>query len=212
MRKTGIIFDFDGVIINSYKVQEMAYQEVYDNLEKEYKPTFQDFLSHSGNSLKNIFDILGIPQEMIKLYVDKSRELINEISLHSDMEQLLIFLNSHQASCALLTGKESMRTYEILNKFKLKEHFQEIVCSDQLSHAKPHPEGVKICTERMGKRKEEMLIIGDAVNDIKCGKNAGITTIAVLWGEGKKEDFVREDADFIVSDKDELQELLRQLM
>lgn len=58
-----VIFDFDGVIINSLEVQRKAFTASYNKVIGEGTPPFKEFLSHSGNSIHNIFEIMGLPSE-----------------------------------------------------------------------------------------------------------------------------------------------------
>lgn len=68
---------------------------------------------------------------------------------------------------------------------------------------KPEPEMALLSMEKFGFKKEETVVIGDRLyTDIACGKNAGISTIFVLSGEGTVDDIERYNVhpDFIYDD------------
>ena len=54
---------------------------------------------------------------------------------------------------------------------------------------KPEPKMVYLALERTGFTPQETVVIGDRLyTDIACGVNAGVDTVFVLSGEGKRED------------------------
>ncbi len=100
-----IIFDFDGVIIDSHDVQIKALTESFKAICGEGVPSYDNFFMLSGDSLKNIFTQLGLPLEMIPVYQKISRENIGLIKIHEGMLELLKKLNEVGYFCALCTGK-----------------------------------------------------------------------------------------------------------
>jgi phosphoglycolate phosphatase-like HAD superfamily hydrolase len=63
---------------------------------------------------------------------------------------------------------------------------------------KPAPDPVIKCIKKMNLTKEECLIVGDSVNDIRAGKAADITTIAVLSGIYSYDELSNENPDLII--------------
>ena len=54
---------------------------------------------------------------------------------------------------------------------------------------KPNAEIVRLCTEQVNAKKEEVLVVGDRLyTDIACGINAGVETALLYTGEAKPED------------------------
>ncbi len=104
-----IIFDFDGVIINSHDVQVKSLTESFNVICGEGVPPYDDFFKLSGDSLKNIFTQLGLPLEMIPIYQRISRENIGLIKIHEGMIELLQKLNEMDCTCALCTGKDKAK-------------------------------------------------------------------------------------------------------
>ena len=131
-----IIFDFDGVIINSHAVQIKALTESFKDICGEGVPPYDDFFRLSGDSLKNIFTKLNLPLEMVPTYQKISRENINLIKIHDGMFELLQELNEIGCFCALCTGKDRCRTIEILQKFHMEHLFKFVVCSDDIVNPK----------------------------------------------------------------------------
>lgn len=178
-----IIFDLDGVIINSHDVQVKALTESFNEICTEGVPPYDDFFRLSGDSLQNIFSQLGLPLELIPIYRKISSENINLIKIHEGMIELLQKLNEAGCNCALSTGKDRLRTIEILKYFNIEHYFKIIFCSDDVSNPKPNPESLNLIMKYLGVSTESTVMIGDGINDILAAKNADIQSIAVTWGD-----------------------------
>ena len=203
-----IIFDFDGVIINSHDVQVKALTESFKAICKEGIPPYDDFFKLSGDSLKNIFTQLGLPLEMIPLYQKISRENIGLIKIHEGMIELLQKLNELGCNCALCTGKDRSRTIEILKYFNMDYLFKIVVCSDDVINPKPHPESLFVIMEKLGASPENTVMVGDGINDILSAKNAKIESIAVTWGDTPKKELKKYAANYFIDLYEDLFEIL----
>lgn len=182
-----IIFDFDGVIINSHDVQIKALTESFEAVCGEGIPPYDDFFKLSGDSLKNIFTQLGLPLAMVPIYQKISRENIDLIKIHEGMIDLLQKLNGMGYICALCTGKDRIRAVEILQHFNMEHFFKIVICSDDVINPKPHPESLLLIMESLNATKDNTVMIGDGINDILSAKSASIESIAVTWGDVPEE-------------------------
>jgi pyrophosphatase PpaX len=57
-----------------------------------------------------------------------------------------------------------------------------LVCADEVTNAKPHPEPVAKAVELLGADPATTLFVGDSIHDLNSGRAAGVRTAAVLWG------------------------------
>jgi 3-amino-5-hydroxybenzoic acid synthesis related protein len=203
--KKVICFDFDGVIINSRKVQYIALKTSFQQVTgSKDEPPYEDFFLQSGNSLENIFENLKLPLEMIPVYQQISIEKMDEIEIHPQMAELIRELNKSGYRCALCTGKDRHRTLMILEKLKILKYFDMVVCSDDVSHPKPDPESLNLILNKLGADLKYSVMIGDANNDVICAKSAYITSIGVTWGDVRKEKLLMAKPDYVVDTVDEL--------
>lgn len=202
--QTAVIFDLDGVIIDSLEVQRLAFETVYRRFRKHDEPPFTEFMKHSGDSLHNIFSRMNLPLEMIETYRAISSENIYRIKLHNGIKELLPGLKNTNNYCGLCTGKERKRTIDIMRKFDLLGFFDIIVCSDDIRFPKPDPESIYVISGHLNVELENMIIVGDAVNDILCARNAGIKSIAFTWGQAEEKALSEMSPDFIVNHPHEL--------
>lgn len=202
--KNAVIFDFDGVVINSLFVQRLAFYSSYASVGGEGEPSFEEFLNHSGDSLENICQKMNLPVEMIPIYRKISKENIDKIMIHDGIVTLLKKLTSKGIVCCLCTGKERDRVLEILKALSLDKYFTMLVCSDDVTHPKPHPESLHVIIHKLNLEKSTSVMIGDAPNDIICAKAAGVKSIGVTWGDASLELLKEQQPDFLVSSTEEL--------
>ena len=199
-----IIFDFDGVIINSHQVQRKALKEAYFSVGGTGSPPYNEFFRHSGDSLKNIFKKMKLPVSMVKQYEEVSRENKHLIQLHAGMTEVLQSCKDTGYQCALCTGKSRERTMEILQMLSLLQFFDAVICSDDIANPKPHPESVFVILNTLSVKKENAIFVGDGINDVLCARNAGVRSVAVTWGDVPKNDLVKTKPDRLVDSAAEL--------
>ncbi len=199
-----IIFDFDGVIINSLEVQRKAFYDSFRKVSNGSLPSFEEYVSHSGDSIKNIFIKMGLPLEMIEPYCEISRKNIGFIEVVDNIESILIDINKRGWKCGLCTGKDRERTLEILALYNLQSYFEAIVCSNDVNHPKPHPESLLLVIQQLNCSLENSVMIGDGKNDIICAKDSGVKSIAVSWGHSTLSDLKTVYPDYIAYSVTEL--------
>lgn len=199
-----IIFDFDGVIINSVEVQRKAFTMSYNKIVGEGTPPFEEFLNHSGNSIQNIFKLMGLPLEMVNPYWEISKKNIGSIKVYDGMKQLIEGIRMHGYKCGLCTGKDRSRTIEILKNIDLYDSFEAIICSDDVVNPKPHYESYLLLARKLNVDVKNTIMVGDSRNDIICARGAGADCIAVSWGDVKKEVLEKEFPKHIVENTEQL--------
>lgn len=96
--------------------------------------------------------------------------------------RLVVISNKHETLCNLI-----METLGISRQF-------EIICGgDTFPEMKPSPLPLLRVMERLGIAPHETVMIGDSINDIQAGREAGVTTIGCAWGYGGAEELAGAD-------------------
>jgi pyrophosphatase PpaX len=108
----------------------------------------------------------------------------------------------------LVTSKNRPGALRGLKLAGIAEHFDVLVCADDVEHAKPHPEPVLKAMAALGAEASRTLFIGDSVHDMRCGRSAGVLTAAVLWGPFGRSDLEDTAPDFWLESPANLLELM----
>ncbi len=211
MRK-GVVFDFDGVIIDSFEVQKKALLGSYQMVAGEGSPSLEEFFSYSGDSIENIFRQMNLPLTMVEPYKKISRENLDSIIVFDGIPEILAHLKKRGYKIGLCTGKNRERTVEILDYLKLSQYFNAVVCSDDVEHPKPAPDSLESAIQCMGLDKSNVVMIGDAPNDIKCAKHLNVKSVAVTWGEIQRSRLEQEQPDRIIDAVCELEDVIGVLL
>lgn len=206
-----IIFDLDGVLIDSEPLMRFAFAASYRQVIGDGEPPIESYLEHMGESFPHIMKHLGLPLSLWQPYRDLCGQHIDRIKVFPQSRTLLAQLAARKHQISLLTGKDRARTMQLLDHFQLSHLFDLVVASDELSRPKPDPEGMLRTLDQLNCPPHAAVMIGDAVSDILCAQRAGVTAIAVTWGI--KPERVQQlcQPDHIVHSWDELERVLLDL-
>ena len=177
-----IIFDLDGVLIDSEPLMRFAFAASYRQVIGAGEPPIEAYLEHMGESFPHIMQHLGLPITLWQPYRALCQQHLDRITLFPESRALLERAAARGRRLALLTGKDRARTMQLLEHFQLDQLFDLVVASDELSRPKPDPEGMLRALEQLSCPPEAAVMIGDAVSDILCAQRAGVPAIAVTWG------------------------------
>jgi HAD superfamily hydrolase (TIGR01509 family) len=177
-----IAFDLDGVLIDSRPQMEYVFRECYRLFGDGGEPPLTQFFERMGMPLPEILRDLGLPPEASARYRTLSRALYKQIQAVPGCRAALESLANAGVTMGVITGKDRIRTLEILEHFRLLPFFRAIVCGDDPYPGKPAPDGLLALAAQCGSKPRRTLLVGDSVLDIQCGRAAGAVTAAANWG------------------------------
>lgn len=210
-RVEAIIFDLDGVLIDSEPLMRFAFERCYRQYIGDGPVPIEDYLEHMGESFPRIMDHLGLPHTLWQPYRELCQQHIEKIRVFPEGRDLLEWATDQQLKLAILTGKDRQRTQHLLEFFGLDHFFELVIASDELTQPKPDPEGMVRALEILQCEPEAALMIGDAVSDVECAQRAGVRAIAVTWGIKPERVQSLCQPEYVVHTWDELTALLRDL-
>tara|TARA_B100000767_G_scaffold273885_2_gene305307 strand:+ start:80 stop:703 length:624 start_codon:yes stop_codon:yes gene_type:complete len=182
IKKRLIIFDLDGVLINSISNMRFALSSTEKKI--NIKLNFNLYKKYLGLPFETIMKKMKIKIDVNKIkknYEYFSKKKIDKIKINKDILDGLRLLKKRY-NLAIFTSKSRSRTLIILKKYKL---FKYIVTSDDVKNGKPNPEGlIKIITT-LKTMKEDSIFVGDSLYDYKASKSAKIKYLHAMWGYEK---------------------------
>lgn len=208
---SAVIFDLDGVLIDSEPLMRLAFAYSYQQIVGEGTPPIEAYLEHMGESFPRIMDHLNLPHTMWEPYKEFSQRQVAQIKLFPGSRAILEWARSAQLKLGLLTGKDRVRTLQILNHFGLLSFFDSTIASDQLDQPKPHPDGVLRMLNELGCPARDCVMVGDGVNDIISAQRAGVKAAAITWGTAPErlQEFCQPD--YIAHNWEMLRSILEEL-
>ncbi len=121
--------------------------------------------------------------------------------------ELLDNLKSAGIKIAVLTNKPDNVAQDVVKLF-FGDRFDLIVGQKPDMKIKPDPEGAFFIAKELGAEISECVFIGDTYVDISTGKNAGMTSIGVLWGFRDEAELKGAGADYIVAKASEILDMI----
>lgn len=205
-----VIFDMDGVIVDTEPVHRYAYYKQFKELNIEVSEEL--YTSFTGNSTRNIFqklkDIFQLEQDVEDLILRK-RSIFNDafdtkedLELLAGVRNLIEDLHQNSVQLILASSASKVTIERIFNRFKLHDYFTHKVSGEDFPNSKPHPAIFEHAASLSIAPKENCIVIEDSTNGIIAAKAAGILCIGYNSEHSKDQDLSK--ADIVVNHFDEL--------
>jgi HAD superfamily hydrolase (TIGR01509 family) len=205
-----VIFDMDGVIVDTEPVHHYAYHKHFKQLNIEITPEI--YASFTGNSTKNIFEKLKAQfhlEEDIPTLVETKRSIFNDafdskedLFLLDGVEDLIKDLHSHGIQLVLGSSSAKVTIDRIFKRFDLHKYFTHIVSGEDFPKSKPHPAIFQHAAFLAQTPVEHCIVIEDSTNGILAAKAAGIYCIGYDSENSKMQDYSK--ADWVICNFNEL--------
>lgn len=220
MRFEAIIFDFDGVIVDSEVVANATLAETLTRLGS---PTTVDQAldRYCGRRWK---DCTTLVEEQLGRTIpeDFFDRLIEEAVIRLSAETVLIsgaadFIDNHRhRRRAIASSSAPEWLYECLHRFGLNDCFGDHVYSAAaIERGKPNPDIYLYVADRLGIRPEQAVVIEDSPTGVEAGAAAGMTVIGLLAGghirDGHGERLRAAGAHHVARDYDEAERIVAML-
>ncbi len=203
----GVIFDLDGVIVDTAKFHYLAWKKLANDLGFDISLEQNEQLKGVSrvHSLEQIlkWGEKTIPEdEFQRLMTSKNEDYLVKISDMSEddllpgVKKVLDFLIENEVPFAL--GSASKNARPILKSLKIYEKFNGIVDGNDVTKAKPNPEVFLIAAEKLKMEPKDCIVFEDSVAGIKAANTAKMISVGI--GEEK----VLNEADYIFADFTEI--------
>src|SRR6185369_15720406 len=131
--------------------------------------------------------------------------LFERTCLYPGVAETLAAIGGQGHAMALLSNKNEGLCRKLLEHFGITGQFSAVMGGDSMASRKPSPEPVLRLMNLLARRPGETVMVGDSINDIAAGRDAGIRTIGCSFGYGEPSELA--DATFIINSFSELLKL-----
>lgn len=176
-----ILFDFDGTLVPSLPLWVKSYQSAMQrfNHALSEEEVIRRCFYRDWDVLADEFGITD--PNVLKVHVESN---VRDALLSSHLFPLVLPLIRRCRTLGLQTALVTTATRYIvehaLPSFLLHDQFDSVICADDVTHFKPHPEPIHRTLEHLGRAPSEAIMIGDSTADMKSGKAAGTATALFL--------------------------------
>ncbi|MDR6158476.1 beta-phosphoglucomutase [Chryseobacterium sp. SLBN-27] len=206
-----VLFDMDGVIVDTEPLHRKAYFKTFDKLGIEVSEDL--YASFTGASTKRVCDTLietfhlgQTFEEIAKIKRDYFKDYFyndEEFDLIPGVKDLI--KHYYESGITLiLASSATMTTIDmVFEKFELEKYFSGKISGADLKESKPHPEVFLLAAEMAEQPVEKCMVIEDSTNGILAAHRAKIFCAAYRSPHSKNQDYTL--ADMVVSDYEDLQ-------
>lgn len=212
-----IIFDMDGLMIDSERVTFEGYQEMLKKMNLTMDEEF--YITLLGKPVKGIYqrfyDVYGqdFPIESVIKDVHQymAERFKNEgVPLKKGLVSLLTYLKDHDFKTIVATSSNRDRVDDILRSADIEKYFDDSICGDEVTKGKPNPEVfIKSC-QKLGVKPEEAIVIEDSEAGIQASSAANIKVICIPDMKYPEEEFAKKTYK-IFKDLDEVKDFFQTL-
>lgn len=205
-----VIFDMDGVIVDTEPVHHFAYLQHFEQLKINVPPEM--YATFTGNSTKNIYqkikNIFDLDLD-VETMVNQKRDFFNDAFNNKDDLKLLngvldLIKDLHQNGMQLILASSSTinTINKIFDRFNLNQYFDFKVSGEDFEFSKPNP-AIFLHAASLSKfKKENCIIIEDSSNGVKAAHSADIYCVGYNSVNSKLQDLSL--ANVVINDFSEL--------
>ena len=191
-----VIFDMDGVIVDTEPVHRYAYFKQFDEL--NITVTEEMYTSFTGFSTRNTFQKLKeffvIEQEVEDL-IQRKRTIFNEafdskadLELLEGVENLIKELHQNGMQLILASSASKVTIERVFSRFKLHDYFTHVVSGEDFPKSKPHPAIFEHAASLSIAPKQNCIVIEDSTNGVQAAVSAGIFCVGYNSFHSKNQD------------------------
>ena len=170
---TAVIFDMDGLMIDSERVTFEGYKHVLAKhnltLSLEAYKTLLDY----GDDFDVEETIKAVHQYMADLFENEG------VPLKEGLIELLKYLKENDYKTIVATSSQRHRVDHILELSGLQKYFDDSICGDEVTKGKPDPEVFLKSCQKLGITPDEALVLEDSESGINAAYSAGIKVICI---------------------------------
>ncbi|HEV7522803.1 MAG TPA: HAD family phosphatase [Candidatus Angelobacter sp.] len=200
----GVIFDFDGVIVDSHPVHLQAWKAFLLSEGKTISNAELSFVQEGATREDILAHFFGdLTKEQIRRYGDEKDQLFqaraNEIRLIRGFVEFLVQLDAAGIPSAVASSGSRRRVQQALQAFNLVSRFRSVLTADDVSRGKPDPALFLLSAQALQLDPGQILVCEDAVAGVIAAKAAGMKCIGIA-ANGRRSPLKHAGCDLVVDD------------
>ena len=180
------LFDFDGTLLDTMAALEYVFTVSYEHVGIKFDP--KDTVEFSRIPLNEGYKKLGGKPELwmeFADYVHKSLDFPKALEANTPYEESLEFmkfLKENKIHSGIVTSNKCSHVKDVLKVFDIPlDTFDIYMGNQEYKRFKPHPEPILMAIRASKKnyKLEDVVYVGDGMNDVLCANNAGVDAVLI---------------------------------
>jgi beta-phosphoglucomutase len=199
-----VIFDMDGVIIDSHPVHRMAWQQFLLTLGRNVSDQELDCILEGWRREDILRHFLGeLSEAQIRELGSRKDEFFQRVKFKvrpiAGVREFLSHLEEKGIIRAVATSASEKRTRNTLSRLRLTRHFAAIITANDVPRGKPDPAVYRAAASQINIHPKDALVIEDSVAGIKAARSAGMRCVA-LASNGRGDILRHAGAEAVIPD------------
>jgi beta-phosphoglucomutase len=200
----GVIFDFDGVIVDSHPAHMQAWKTFLLTKGKAFSDAELSFVREGAKReeiLRRFFGELT-PEQIASYGVEKDKLFqarAGELKFVPGFAEFLLQVEAAVVPVAVATSGSRSRVEQALEAFNLLDRFRAIVTGNDVKRGKPDPALFLLAAQMLQVDASQILVCEDAVAGVLAAKTAGMKCIGIA-ANGSESLLKQTGADLVVND------------
>lgn len=207
----GVLFDWDGTLVDSYHADTSAYLAMFKEMGIAWG--IEELESHYSPNWYEVYRAAKLPRKRWEAAdrAWRAHYAKHRPKLMAGARRILARLgNKHRLG--LVTSGDRDRVTRQLREFRLSSLFAARVCSGDTARKKPHPEPLRLALRQMELSPSACVYVGDTPQDVEMARRAGVRAIGVLGPFPTEKRLRAARPEFLIGSIEELPEVLKGLI
>ncbi len=182
-----MIFDMDGVLIDSEPIHAAIERKLFDKLgidvteavHRSYMGASNDFMYTDLRSRFNLKESVSELKERDELFRSEYFNRLDTIPLNEGLISLLNEIKSAGLKLAVATSSSPKIANILLNKCGIASFFDAIVTTSEAGESKPSPDVYLLAAQKIGVSPENCIVFEDSPNGLLAAKSAGMFCLVI---------------------------------
>lgn len=209
-----VIFDMDGVIIDSEELHKKAYYETFSAIGVHVSDALYKTLTGSStiNTFQKLVAHFKLDEKPEALVLNKRERYVNffendpDLHLVKGVQEIIKYFYNKGFTLVLASSSAMVNIDRVFNRFDLNKYFTAKISGADLKESKPHPEIFEKAAVLGQTPRENCIVIEDSDNGVKAANDAGIFVVG--YRNPLAADQTLENADMVIENFKVLKEYL----
>lgn len=200
----GVIFDFDGVIVDSHPAHMQAWKDFLLTKGRTASNAELSFVREGAKREEILRHFLGklTPEQVASYGAEKDKlfqERAGELNLVQGFAEFLLQLDAVALPSAVATSGSRRRVVQALEAFNIRNRFRAVITADDVARGKPDPTLFLLAAQALRVEPNRILICEDAVAGVAAAKSAGMKCLGIA-ANGREFLLKQAGADLVIED------------